>query len=93
MKDVEKRHSAHPEIVQRLKRARGHLEKVITMIEAEQPCVDVAQQLQAVAHAIENAKRAFVHHHIEECLDESLFDDEESRKKHFAEFKEITKYL
>ncbi len=93
MKSAEGKHAAHPEIVQRLKRARGHLEKVITMIEGEEPCVNVAQQLQAVAHAIENAKRAFVQHHIEECLDESLFDDEEGRKKHFAEFKEITKYL
>ena len=93
MEHEEERHAAHPEIVQRLKRARGHLEKVITMIEAERPCLDVAQQLQAVAHAIENAKRLFVQHHIEECLDESLLDDKEGRKKHFADFKEITKYL
>jgi hypothetical protein NreA len=87
------KHPQHPQIAQRLKRAHGHLDKVIAMIEGEEPCLKVAQQLQAVSSAIENAKRVFVQQHIEGCLDESLFEDEETRKKHLEEFKEITKYL
>ena len=86
-------HSQHPEIVNRLRRANGHLAKVIEMIEDGQPCLKVAQQLHAVSHAVDNAKRAFVQHHIEECLDETLFDSPENRKKHLEEFQEITKYL
>ncbi len=93
MAHTKTQHTAHPGIAQRLKRARGHLDKVIAMIEAEEPCLKVAQQLQAVTNAIENGKRIFVQHHIESCLDESQFDDEGTRKKHLAEFKEITKYL
>jgi uncharacterized protein len=89
----EHKHAQHPEIVNRLRRANGHLAKVIQMIEEEQPCLKVAQQLHAVSHALENAKRAFVQNHIEECLDESLFDSRENRKKHLEEFQEITKYL
>ena len=86
-------HSQHPEILNRLRRANGHLAKVIQMLEEQQPCLKVAQQLQAVSHALENAKRAFVQNHIKECLDESLFDSTENRKKHLEEYQEITKYL
>lgn len=63
------RHACHPEIVTRLKRASGHLTKVIAMIEAGEACEDVAQQLQAVASALANAKRQYVTDHIEHCLD------------------------
>ena len=86
-------HPNHPEIVMRLRRANGHLAKVIAMIEVEEPCLKVAQQLHAVTHAVENAKRAFVQQHIAGCLDESLFESPENRKQHLEEFQEITKYL
>jgi uncharacterized protein len=76
-------HINHPAIVRRLKRADGHLQKIIEMIEAGKPCVQLAQQLQAVEshprladrppqRAIENAKKALIHDHIGHCLDESF---------------------
>ena len=36
-------HSSHPIIIKRLKRANGHLTKIIAMIEEGRPCVEVAQ--------------------------------------------------
>lgn len=63
------KHACHPEIVTRLKRASGHLTKVIAMIEAGEPCENVAQQLQAVTSALATAKRQYVVDHIENCLD------------------------
>ncbi|MGB4333688.1 MAG: metal-sensing transcriptional repressor [Chromatiaceae bacterium] len=62
-------HTSHPEIVLRLKRASGHLIKVITMIETDEECEKVAQQLQAVTNALASAKRQYVTDHIEHCLD------------------------
>ena len=41
------KHETHPEIINRLKRASGHLQKVVEMIEKEKGCLEVAQQLQA----------------------------------------------
>ncbi|KIC12703.1 hypothetical protein RA19_01015 [Leisingera sp. ANG-M1] len=61
-------HETHPKTIARLKRANGHLAKVISMIEQEAPCLDIAQQLQAVESAITNAKRALIHDHIDHCL-------------------------
>ena len=49
-------HHSHPNIIKRLKRADGHLKKIITMIEDGKPCLEVAQQLQAVYKAVGNAK-------------------------------------
>ncbi|MEO5349898.1 MAG: metal-sensing transcriptional repressor [Magnetococcus sp. YQC-3] len=63
------RHACHPDIVARLKRASGHLLKVIAMIDAGENCDDVAQQLQAVSSALTTAKRQYVTDHIEHCLD------------------------
>jgi uncharacterized protein len=61
-------HLSHPDIIKRLKRAHGHLAKVIAMLEAERPCVDVAQQIYAVERAIVQAKRTLIHDHIDHCV-------------------------
>jgi len=62
-------HATHPALIVRLKRADGHLRAVIDMIEAGKPCLEIAQQLQAVEKAVVNAKRALIHDHLDHCLD------------------------
>jgi len=86
-------HQSHPDIIKRLKRANGHLSKIISMIEDDRPCVEVAQQLQAVYSAIGNAKRVFIEDHIEGCLDADSMTDSKSARESIKSFKEITKYL
>lgn len=82
-----KQHASHDEIKKRLKRAKGHLETVITMIEDERECVDVARQLHAVYKAIAAAKNVYIHDHIEHCLDGN------HKEIDLDEIKEITKYI
>lgn len=79
-------HASHPKVVSRLKRAEGHLRSVIAMIEEGRPCLDVAQQLQAVERAVRNAKQALIHDHMDHCLDGDHAGD---RK----ELKAISRYL
>lgn len=62
-------HATHSALIARLKRADGHLRAVIGMIEGGKPCLEIAQQMQAVEKAIANAKRALIHDHIDHCLD------------------------
>ena len=50
-----KTHTSHPDIIKRLNRAYGHLNKTIQMVEEEKPCIEVAQQLQAVVNALSSA--------------------------------------
>ena len=83
------RHKSHEDILKRLKRAEGHLRRVIDMLESEAPCLKVAQQL----HAVANAKVALIHDHIENCLDHAFERNRELNRKDLVEFKEISKYL
>ena len=86
-------HRTHSEIVKRLKRAAGHLNSVIEMIEAERPCLDIAQQLQAVESAIAKAKQALIHDHLDHCLESAVGSVSRAQRAVVDEFKQITKYL
>jgi DNA-binding FrmR family transcriptional regulator len=86
-------HQTHPEIAKRLKRAEGHLRKIIEMMEAERPCLDIAQQLQAVESAIIAAKKLLIHDHIDNCLEQAVGPTSRQDRAPLEAFKEITKYL
>ncbi len=86
------KHAQHEEVLKRLRRVHGHLRCTMEMIEAGRPCPEVAQQLHAVSKAIEQAKRIFIHDHIDHCLEDGV-DGGEQQKALIAEFKEISKYL
>ena len=61
-------HASHPAIVKRLRRAHGHLARVLDMIESGRPCPEVAQQMVAVESALRRAREVFVTDHLEHCL-------------------------
>ncbi len=86
-------HINHPAIVRRLKRADGHLQKIIEMIEAGKPCTQLAQQLQAVESAIENAKKALIHDHISYFLQDLFEKGGPAGRAAMREFKSIARYL
>ena len=79
-------HAIHTAIGTRLKRAEGHLRRVIGMIEEGRPCVELATQLHAVERAVAEAKRALIHDHIDHCVTAGGDHD-------LAEIKALTKLL
>ena len=83
-------HSNHPAIIKRLNRATGHLKSIVGMIEEQRPCVDIAQQLQAVENAIASAKRALINDHIDHCLVHA--EEGEGTKVAVEQFLAISKY-
>ena len=92
---MEKRrvHRSHVRVLNRLKRASGHLISLIRMIEEERPCLDLAQQLQAIESAVAKAKKTLIHDHIDKCLHVAVGGTGARTRTTIAEFKEITKYL
>lgn len=86
-------HPSHPQILNRLRRADGHLHNVVSMLEHGKPCLDIVQQLQAVEKAIGAAKRALIHDHLDHCLDAVTSKLPPSHLARTSEFKAITKYL
>jgi DNA-binding FrmR family transcriptional regulator len=79
-------HASHPAISKRLKRAEGHLHRVIAMIGEGQACLDLATQLHAVERAVAEAKRALIHDHIDHCVTTGGDHD-------LAEIKALTRLL
>lgn len=89
---------SHPQqsrlkIIRRLRRAEGHLRIIIKMIEAGHPCSDLAQQLQAVENAIDNAKKALIHDHVDHCVERAMKAPGRKNRTLLKEFRAITKYL
>lgn len=87
------RHATHPNIVKRLKRADGHLQSVIEMIETGRPCLEISQQLHAVEKAIAQAKKTLIHDHLDHCLDAAIKKPSSGSEGVIEQFKEIAKYL
>lgn len=86
-------HTSHPDIINRLKRADGHLKSIIEMLETGRSCLEVAQQLQAVEKAIAQAKKSLIHDHIDHCLEDITGPLPRDQRAQVEEFKLITKYL
>jgi DNA-binding FrmR family transcriptional regulator len=79
------RHVSHPDAIARLRRAEGHLRRVIAMLEEGAACLDIATQAHAVERAVANAKRALIHDHMDHCLDGGTAD--------MGEFRALAKLL
>jgi DNA-binding FrmR family transcriptional regulator len=82
-----------PEIAKRLKRAHGHLARVIEMVEAGRPCMELSQQLHAVEKALGNAKKELIKDHIHHCMEETSEAMPREVKEFIKEFQGVTKYL
>lgn len=86
-------HHSHRDVVNRLKRADGHLRKTIAMIEDDRGCLDIAQQMHAVIRALEAAKTVMIQDHIDHCLEAAIGPTVRAQRAVIDEFKAITKYL
>ncbi len=55
-------------ITHRLKIARGHLDKIVRMVEQDAYCIDVLTQTKAVRSAIEKAEAVLLENHLNHCV-------------------------
>jgi DNA-binding FrmR family transcriptional regulator len=59
-------------VLHRLKIAKGHLEKVILMVEKGEYCLDIVQQSQAVQSALSKADEVILENHLKTCVRDSM---------------------
>lgn len=62
----------HERITHRLKIARGHLDRVITMMEDDVYCIDVMHQLQAVESGLKETGNLLLENHLKSCVAEAI---------------------
>lgn len=58
--------------IHRLKIAKGHLEKVIKMVETDEYCIDIVHQLLAVQSALKKIDELVLSNHLRTCVAESM---------------------
>jgi DNA-binding FrmR family transcriptional regulator len=64
--------STDQNISHRLKIARGHLDKVLKMVEDKEYCIDIVHQSLAVQAALRKVDHIILRHHLESCVSDSI---------------------
>ena len=57
-----------PDVVNRLKTARGHLDGILKMVAAEAYCPEVMKQIAAVQGVLDGTTRLVLRKHLETCV-------------------------
>jgi DNA-binding FrmR family transcriptional regulator len=86
-------HAANPDLLNRMRRAHGHLAGIIKMVEEGDDGLKIAQQMQAVVAALEKAKTLIVTDHIEHHLEELIGPLPGTVRSDLAKLGELAKYL
>jgi uncharacterized protein len=93
LKEVPMSHAANPDLLNRLKRAQGHLAKIIEMVAEGRDGLQIAQQMQAVIAAIDKTKTLLVTDHIEHHLEDVIGPLPQAMRGELAKLGELAKYL
>lgn len=59
-------------ILHRLKISKGHLEKVIKMIEDDEYCIDVLHQMNAVESSLRQTGNVVLENHLRSCVADAI---------------------
>lgn len=86
-------HTHNVDLMNRLKRAQGHLATIIKMVEDNRDGLETAQQLQAVIAALEKAKTILVIDHMEHHLEEVVGPLSREAREKLARLTDLAKYL
>ena len=63
---------AHERITHRLKIARGHLDKVIKMMDDDLYCIDIMHQMQAVESGLKETGHVLLENHLNGCVADAI---------------------
>lgn len=76
-------------ILHRLQIAKGHLDKVLSMVEKDAYCIDVVHQSIAVQAALKKTDEVILENHLKTCVADSIRKGESNEA--IAEVMEILK--
>ena len=62
----------HERITHRLKIARGHLDKVIKMMDDDAYCIEVIHQMQAVESGLKETGNLLLENHLKSCVSDAI---------------------
>jgi DNA-binding FrmR family transcriptional regulator len=59
-------------LLHRLKIARGHMDKVIAMVEDNEYCIDIIHQSQAIQKALKQVDNITLENHLQSCVTDAI---------------------
>ena len=66
-------------ILHRLQITRGHLDKVISMVERDSYCIDIVHQSIAVQAALKKTDEVILENHLKTCVSDSIRNGESDK--------------
>jgi DNA-binding FrmR family transcriptional regulator len=76
---------SHEKTLINLKKARTHIDKIITMIEEGEYCINVMQQNLAVIGLLKSAHQMLMEGHLHTCFANAMKTNNEKRKQEMIE--------
>ena len=73
------------------KKAKSHIEKIISMLKADEYCIDIMQQNLAVIGLLKSAHEQLMQAHLNSCFKTAMEKSSEKRKQEMIE--EILKVI
>lgn len=64
--------NTHERITHRLKIARGHLDKVIQMMDDDAYCIDIMHQIQAIESGLKGTGNLLLENHLKGCVTNAI---------------------
>lgn len=69
------------DVIRRLKSVSGHLNGVIRMVEEDQYCIDVINQIDAVQAALNKVSLVVLDNHLHSCVIEAVRGEDPSQRE------------
>lgn len=66
-------------IAHRLKISRGHLNKVIEMVEQDEYCIDIIHQSQAIQKALKEIDNLMLENHLKSCVADAIKNGDDTK--------------
>jgi DNA-binding FrmR family transcriptional regulator len=69
---MKKHAKANKSVLITLKKARSHIDKIIEMVEQDEYCIDIIQQLNAIDGYIDSARKSKLISHLKTCFADGM---------------------
>ena len=73
--------TSHQNQIPNLRRIEGQIKGIQTMVEGNQYCIDILNQIKAAKSALSSVENKVLNKHIEECIENSLSSDKQLNDK------------
>jgi DNA-binding FrmR family transcriptional regulator len=78
------------DVVNRLRSVAGHVSGITRMVEEDQYCIDIINQIQAVQAALNKVSLLVLDNHMHTCVTEAIrSDDPGERERVLSEIREV----